>query len=91
MKLKKKNNNNLHIGDIVYSDYTRKYYIVASLPRIIKDEKDTTIALVRLDGCGYFYLSDSLEELKNKMKTDGGETEAFEVVDYDIKQIEKLS
>ena len=83
MKLNKINNNELQVGNIVYSDYTEKYYIVGCLPRIINEDM-SKFALIRFDGTGYFYLSNTIEEIVNKMNMDGGETEAYKVLDYEI-------
>lgn len=83
MKLERIKNEQLELGNIVYSEYTEQYYIVSSLPRIIK-EGISKFALVRLDGQGYFYLSDSIEDIIKKMNMDGGETEAYKVIEYGI-------
>lgn len=83
MKLKRIKNNILQVGNVVYSNYTKKYYIVSNLPRI-KDDSVFHFALVRFDGRGYFYLSKSVKELIDKMNMDGGETEAYEVLDWEI-------
>lgn len=64
---------NLKVGNYAYSDYTEQYYLVASLPNIAI-EGEIIYALVRLDGCGYYYASKSIEELKKKISQDGGET-----------------
>lgn len=37
MKLERIKNEQLELGNIVYSEYTEQYYIVSSLPRIIKE------------------------------------------------------
>lgn len=63
----------LEVGNYAYSDHTEQYYVVASLPNIAI-EGETIYALVRLDGCGYYYASKSIEELKKKISQDGGET-----------------
>jgi hypothetical protein len=89
MKLERIQNNQLEIGNMVYSNYTEKYYIATFL----RFENDITkYALVKLDGQGYFYLSDSLEEIIKKMSLDGGETKAYKVLDYgfDIKYDENI-
>lgn len=81
MNLERIENKYLEIGNMVYSNYTEQYYIATFL----RFENDITkYALVRLDGQGYFYLSDSIEEIIKKMSLDGGETEAYKVLDYGI-------
>lgn len=52
----------IKIGDILYSEYTNKKYLVSCLPKLI-DNKDM-FALIRLDGGGYCYLCDDLMEVK---------------------------
>jgi hypothetical protein len=81
MKVERVENNNLEVGNMVYSNYTEQYYIVTFLRF---ENNITKYALVRLDGCGYFYLSDSINEIVKKMNMDGGETEAYKVLDYKI-------
>jgi hypothetical protein len=83
MKLERIKNEQLELGNIVYSEYTEQYYIVSCLPRIIKEDV-SKFALVRMDGQGYFYLSDTIEEIINKMNMDGGETEAYKVLEYHL-------
>lgn len=68
----------IEIGNYIYCSYTSQYYVVACLPNII--EKDKHIyALIRLDGQGYYYKSESFEELKQKVKLDEecGELEIY--------------
>ena len=67
----------LEIGDLAYSIYIKAWYTVSCLPSIING--NTKYALIRKDGCGYYYLSDSMEELKNRIYNDG-ETDIFRKV-----------
>jgi hypothetical protein len=63
------NYKDMEIGNYTFSDFTNSYYIVSALPNITT-KGQTTYALVRLDGRGYYYASNSLEELKEKISQD---------------------
>ena len=71
--INKINTKDMQVGNYAYSDYTEQWYIVSVLPNFIKEDSDV-YALIRLDGQGYYYKSDSLNELKKKISQDGGET-----------------
>ena len=58
--INKINTENIQIGNYAYSDYTEQWYIVSALPNFIK-ENYHVYALIRLDGQGYYYKSDSLD------------------------------
>lgn len=75
MKLYQIEPTNLQIGDYAYSIFTKAWYTVSELPNIINAE--TRYALIRKDGCGYYYLCKTLDELKTKISWDGGETYIF--------------
>lgn len=67
----------IEVGDYAFSDYTDEWYLVSVLPNFIKEGHDS-YALIRLDGQGYYYKSESLEELKKKISQDDGETTVYE-------------
>jgi len=67
--INKINTEDMQIGNYAYSEYTRQYYVVSALPNIIK-KGHHIFALVRLDGQGYYYKCESLNELKNKISQD---------------------
>lgn len=67
----------LKVGDLAYSVYTKAWYIVSCLPNIING--NTKYALIRKDGTGYYYLSSSMEELKERIHNDS-ETDIFRKV-----------
>jgi len=71
--INKINTEDMQIGNYAYSNYTGQWYIVSALPNFIK-EGYHIYALIRLDGQGYYYKSESLKELKNNIFNDGGET-----------------
>lgn len=60
---------NIEIGSILYSDYTKKRYVVSCLPRLINGED--YFALVRLDGAGYCYLHKTLDEVRRDVYCSG--------------------
>jgi lipocalin len=68
--INKINDENMQIGNYAYSNYTGQWYIVSSLPNIVQ-EGLSIYALIRLDGQGYFYKSESLNDLRNKISNDG--------------------
>ena len=68
--INKINTEDIQIGNYAYSECTRQYYVVSALPNIIK-EGHHIFALIRLDGQGYYYKCESLNELKNKISEDG--------------------
>lgn len=70
------NYKDLEIGNYAFSDYTKEWYVIACLPEIVEKTKNK-YALVRLDGSGYYYLSDTLDEVKYKISMDGGETTIY--------------
>lgn len=74
----------IHIGNYAYSDYTDHWYIVSALPNFIREGVDS-YALVRIDGHGYCYKSDSLDELKKKIYQDGGETTVYKDLIIEVK------
>jgi len=74
--INKVNTEDMQIGNYAYSDYTEQWYIVSALPNFIKKGYHV-YALIRLDGLGYCYKSESLKELKNNIANDGGETSIF--------------
>jgi len=74
--INKLNTEDMQVGNYAYSDHTGQYYIVSALPNFIK-EGHHVYALIRLDGQGYYYKSNSLNELKDKISNDGGETTIF--------------
>ena len=74
--INKINTEDMQIGNYAYSDYTGQWYIVSALPNFINVCHHIYV-LIRLDGQGYFYKSDSLDELKNNISKDGGETTIF--------------
>lgn len=71
--INKKDVENMQIGDYAYSEHTGQYYIVSALPNIVK-QGYSIFALIRLDGQGYYYKSELLDELKKKIYNDGETT-----------------
>ena len=75
--INKINTKDIQVGNYAYSDYTEEQYIVSVLPNFIK-KGCQVYALIRLDGQGgYYYKSESLDELKKKISQDGGEINVY--------------
>ena len=62
----------IQIGDVIKSNYTNTRYTVCWLPAI--PSKGThSYALIRTDGMGYCYLSNTLDELREEIYRSGEE------------------
>jgi len=68
--INKINSEDMQIGHYAYSNYTGQWYVVSALPNVVQ-EGHSIYALIRLDGQGYFYKSESLNDLRNKVSNDG--------------------
>jgi hypothetical protein len=74
--INKVNTEDMQVGNYAYSDFSGQWYVVSILPNFVM-EGYFVYALIRLDGHGYYYKSESLDELRKKISQDGGETTIY--------------